>query len=105
MIFKNHKKSTGTYNVHVYNSTSTKRIYVIRHSRVSRDTSAKVQVSSVDTKPDLYKVQLNFADMPDDVSSVQFPVWSKADQSDLRWITAQKKSNGAWEADVNITDQ
>ena len=42
--------------------------------------------------------------MPDEVSSVQFPVWSKADQSDLRWITAQKKSNGAWEADVNVTD-
>ena len=36
--------------------------------------------------------------------SVQFPVWNKADQSDLRWITAQKKSNGAWEADVSVTD-
>lgn len=100
---KNHKKSTGTYNVHVYNSTSTK-LLCNTSLRVSRDTSAKVQVSSIDTRPDLYKVQLNFADMPDEVSLVQFPVWSKADQSDLRWITAQKKSNGAWEADVNVTD-
>lgn len=43
--------------------------------------------------------------MPDDVDVVQFPVWNKADQSDIRWITAQQKSNGVWEADVSIPDQ
>lgn len=41
--------------------------------------------------------------MPDEVSGVQFPVWSKGDQSDIRWITAQKTSSGVWEADVSIS--
>ena len=100
---KNHKKSTGTYNVHVYNATSTK-ILCNTTFRVSRDTSAKLTISSVDGRQDLYRVQLAFADVPEEVSSVQFPVWSKGDQSDIRWITAQKKSSGVWVADVNVTD-
>lgn len=99
---KNHKKSAGTYNVHVYNSSSTK-ILCNTTFRVSKDTSAKLKVSAVDERQDLYRVKLSFADMPDEVSGVQFPVWSKGDQSDIRWITAQKTSSGAWEADVSIS--
>ena len=98
---KNHKKSAGTYNVHVYNSSSTK-ILCNTTFRVSKDTSAKLKVSAVDGRQDLYRVKLSFADMPDEVSGVQFPVWSKGDQSDIRWITAQKTSSGVWEADVSI---
>lgn len=99
---KNHKKSAGTYNVHVYNSSSTK-ILCNTTFRVSKDTSAKLKVSAVDGRQDLYRVKLSFADMPDEVSGVQFPVWSKGDQSDIRWITAQKTSSGVWEADVSIS--
>ena len=99
---KNHKKSAGTYNVHVYNSSSTK-ILCNTTFRVSKDTSAKLKVSAVDERQDLYRVKLSFADMPDEVSGVQFPGWSKGDQSDIRWITAQKTSSGAWEADVSIS--
>ena len=99
---KNHKQSTGTYNVHVYNASSTK-ILCNTTFRVSKDTSAKLTISSVDGRQDLYRVQLAFADVPEEVSSVQFPVWSKGDQSDIRWITAQKKSSGVWVTDVNIS--
>ena len=99
---KNHKKSAGTYNVHVYNSSSTK-ILCNTTFRVSKDTSAKLKVSAVDGRQDLYRVKLSFADMPDEVSGVQFPVWSKGDQSDIRWITAQKTSSGVWEVDVSIS--
>ena len=50
---KNHKKSAGTYNVHVYNSSSTK-ILCNTTFRVSKDTSAKLKVSAVDGRQDLY---------------------------------------------------
>ena len=88
--------------MHVYNSSSTK-ILCNTTFRVSKDTSAKLKVSAVDGRQDLYRVKLSFADMPDEVSGVQFPVWSKGDQSDIRWITAQKTSSGVWEADVSIS--
>ena len=101
---QNHKKSTGKYNVHVYNWNTTSNLCQAEF-RVSGNTTSTLKVSSVDNRSDLYRVQLKFADMPDDVDVVQFPVWNKADQSDIRWITAQQKSNGVWEADVSIPDQ
>lgn len=101
---QNHKKSAGKYNVHVYNWNTTSNLCQAEF-RVSSNTTSTLKVSSVDNRSDLYRVQLKFADMPDDVNVVQFPVWNKADQSDIRWITAQQKSNGVWEADVSIPDQ
>ena len=101
---QNHKKSTGKYNVHVYNWNTTSNLCQAEF-RVSGNTTSTLKVSSVDNRSDLYRVQLKFADMPDDVDVVQFPVWNKADQSDIRWITAQQNSNGVWEADVSIPDQ
>lgn len=101
---QNHKKSAGKYNVHVYNWNTTSNLCQAEF-RVSSNTTSTLKVSSVDNRSDLYRVQLKFADMPDDVDVVQFPVWNKADQSDIRWITAQQKSNGVWEADVSIPDQ
>ena len=101
---QNHKKSAGKYNVHVYNWNTTSNLCQAEF-RVSSNTTSTLKVSSVDNRSDLYRVQLKFADMPDDVNVVQFPVWNKADQSDIRWITAQQKSNGVWEADVSISDQ
>ena len=92
---QNHKKSTGKYNVHVYNWNTTSNLCQAEF-RVSGNTTSTLKVSSVDNRSDLYRVQLKFADMPDDVDVVQFPVWNKADQSDIRWITAQQKSNGVW---------
>ena len=101
---QNHKKSAGKYNVHVYNWNTTSNLCQAEF-RVSGNTTSTLKVSSVDNRSDLYRVQLKFADMPDDVNVVQFPVWNKADQSDIRWITAQQKLNGVWEADVSIPDQ
>ena len=101
---QNHKKSAGKYNVHVYNWNTTSNLCQAEF-RVSGNTTSTLKVSSVDNRSDLYRVQLKFADMPDEVNVVQFPVWNKADQSDIRWITAQQKLNGVWEADVSIPDQ
>ena len=68
---QNHKKSTGKYNVHVYNWNTTSNLCQAEF-RVSGNTTSTLKVSSVDNRSDLYRVQLKFADMPDDVDVVQF---------------------------------
>ena len=100
---KNHKNSTGNYNVHVYNSSSSK-ILCNTTFRISSNTSAKLSVASVNGREDLHRAQVKFADMPDEVTGVQIPVWSKADQSDIRWLNAAQKSRGVWEVEISLSN-
>lgn len=100
---KNFKNSKGVYQVHVYNSTSTK-LLTNTTFKISTNTTSSIAVNSVNGAEKQYKLQLKFADMPDVVKTVQFPVWSKSNQSDIRWIQAAQTSSGIWEATVNIND-
>ena len=59
---------------------------------------------SEDDKETVYTFKAKFADMPDEVQGVSFPVWTTSNQSDIRWISAAESEPGTWPADLNISD-
>ena len=70
---------------------------------VSKDTSSTITIDSGGTETK-YVVDIKFADMPKEVIGVQVPVWTKTDQSDLKWLNAKQVVAGEWQATFNIQD-
>ena len=95
--------ATGKYYVELYNSDKTKKLSDTSF-RVSSDTSTKLSSESEDNKEITYKLNATFADMPDEVLEVTFPVWTTSDQSDIKWINAKQEKKGQWVAEVNVSD-
>ena len=95
--------ATGKYYVELYNSDKTKKLYDTSF-RVSSSTSVKLSSESESDKEITYKLNATFADMPDEVSEVTFPVWTTSNQSDIKWISAKQEKKGQWVAEVNISD-
>src|SRR5699024_5223717 len=52
----------------------------------------------------VYTFKVEFADMPDEVQGVSFPVWTTSDQNDIRWISAVESKEGVWTADLKVSD-
>ena len=103
----NFKKSdfdnaTGKYCVEVYNSDKTQKICETSF-RVSSDTSVKVE-SKTENEEITYQLKAEFVDMPDEVTGVEFPVWTTSNQSDIKWISAKQEKKGQWVAEVNVSD-
>ena len=42
--------------------------------------------------------------MPDEVTGVEFPVWTTSNQSDIKWISAKQEKKGQWVAEINVSD-
>ena len=70
---------------------------------VSKDTSSTITIDSGGTETK-YVVDIKFADMPKEVIGVQVPVWTKEDQSDLKWLNAKQVVTGEWQASFDIRD-
>ena len=94
--------ASGNYYVEVYDSSKTQKLCDTSF-RVSGDTSVKLKSLSADNKEITYTLTAEFADMPDEVEKVTFPVWT-SDQSDLKWIDAKQTKKGVWMAEVSISD-
>ena len=95
--------ATGKYYIELYNSDKSKKLSDTSF-RVSSDTSTKLSSESEDNKEITYKLNATFADMPDEVSEVTFPVWTTSNQSDMKWINAKQEKKGQWVAEVNVSD-
>lgn len=100
--YANHKNSKGVYLVDGYNYDLSKFLCKTTF-RVSSDTSSILNYIS-DGKETKYQIQLQFADMPDEVESVSFPIWHEEDQSDIVWYNVEQTASGIWEMDMNISD-
>ena len=91
----------GTYYVETLNSSG--QSLLKEEFYVSKDTSSEITINSDGTEK-AFTVNIKFADMPSEITGIQVPVWTKADQSDLRWLNATQTSAGNWQAIINIKD-
>lgn len=62
-----------------------------------------VDANSYDAQAGTFNVILYGVEDTSLVSSVQFPVWSKADQSDIVWYTAHLNGDGTYSTTVNLS--
>ncbi len=91
----------GTYCIEAFNSAGQKLLS--EEFYVSKDTSSTVTIDSGGTETN-YTVDVKFSDMPAEIVAVEVPVWTKADQSDIRWLNATQTSSGNWRTVINIKD-
>lgn len=99
---KNHGNVRGIYNAAVY-SESGKRLYQASF-RISEDTGVQLTVKPKDKMEKQYQAVLRFNDMPDTIKSVRIPVWSKSNQSDIKWYDAVPKGKEIWVADISVAN-
>lgn len=98
----NHK-SYGTYYVHAYVTTSsgifsfTKGITF----NVAQDADADISVTTYNDTGS-FTITLSNIDAPAGVKTIQVPVWSTSNQSNIIWYTATKQSNGDYVVNSTI---
>ncbi|MCD8045498.1 MAG: GBS Bsp-like repeat-containing protein [Clostridiales bacterium] len=98
-------KSTGTYYVHVYAMRSNGSYQFVGNTTftVSKPT-ASVSIKNVNTVSEVFDVVVSDITATGGVKKVQVPVWSKSDQSDIKWYTATKQSDGTYLAHVDVAN-
>lgn len=65
-------------------------------------TSAGVQISNLDNAAGTATMSVTSVSPDEKISSVSFAVWSKEDQSDLFWYTANKTATGSYSATMDL---
>lgn len=100
---KNHK-SLGTYIVHVYAENKAGKMIILQANTFSVQSpkAGNVEITSKDINKGTFTVKVSGITNSSAVREVLVPVWCAADQSDIKWYTASRQSDGSYEAEVNI---
>lgn len=95
---RNHRE-LGKYNVHVYCTTNagaykfiTERSFEVKQ----KPQIAGVTISEINGITGTFKVTVTGVMAPSGIESVQIPIWSAGDQSDICWYTAVKAAEGVY---------
>ena len=101
----NHKTS-GLYYVHVYmTGMENSSDYVGGTTfNVTTPVVESIEISNKNDGTGTFDVVLTGVTSTSGLEKVLVPIWSKKDQSDLHWYTAQKQSNGNYVAQFNIVN-
>lgn len=101
---RNHK-TAGKYNVHAYAvAPNGDRIFLQETTFTvdSMPSASSVTVSGVDGTKGTFKVTVSGISALSGVEKVEIPVWCSPDQSDIKWYTASKNSDGSYSADIHV---
>lgn len=98
----NHK-TAGSYTVHVYGEFNGLGSIGVGTSQfaIEGPKLSEIQIGKV-TSDDKFRIELKGVTSQSPIELVQVPVWSKADQSDIVWYTAQKTAEGTYVVDVEL---
>ena len=101
---KNHK-STGTYNVHVYATLSngTMKYLGMTTFNVTKPTLS-VETGNYQKNEGTFDVLITDVNSPSGVEKIQVPVWCASNQSDIKWYTAEKQSDGSYKVTVSMAN-
>lgn len=104
----NHNNHTGTYNIHVYvtSSSGTRSCVCVTtadikaSSQSGSQATGKVQASRINDSQ--YRISLSAPGVSGSNAKVLFPTWSVTnDQDDLIWYEGVRSSDGVWYVDVD----
>lgn len=97
-------RTAGSYCVDAYAvNAAGKTVYMGRGNfTVSDIPTAKVTSANKNEGMGQFQVVISGVSAKAGVSQVSVPVWSKSDQSDIYWYTAEKQPNGTYVAQVDL---
>lgn len=99
----NHKQ-LGTYNVHTYavNNSGAFQFLKAATFQVKNTPTGSASVTNINSSTGTFDIVVSNINAPSGVESVLIPVWHSADQSDIKWYTARRQSNGTYAVSANI---
>ncbi len=104
-IISNHR-TAGKYQVHVYatNTAGKKQMIGSATFNVEGPKASRVETINVDAVAGTFTINAINVTSLADIEKVEYAVWSKADQSDLRWYTDTVGENGTYTVNANIAN-
>lgn len=102
----NNHKSFGTYLLHAYVITNQNASRFVSSTTfdVTAPSMGSISITNVDNTLGKLDVILSGISSPAEITKVQVPIWSKADQSDIKWYTATKQSNGTYIVNMDVAN-
>ncbi|WP_430602143.1 hypothetical protein IGJ02_002417 [Enterococcus sp. DIV0724b] len=98
---RNHKDA-GNYNVHTYIQLPNGKMKFVTSNRfVISNPTLSAEVGEYNVNKGTFDVTVTGVSQSG-ITRVSVPVWSKADQSDIKWYDAVKQSDGTYKATVDI---
>lgn len=99
----NHR-TAGVYLVHVYGTFSGVQTCIGSTSfTISANSASSVSTSLHDDNRGSFLVTVSGITAPSGVSKVEVPIWTKSNQSDIRWYQATRQSDGSYAVAVSAT--
>lgn len=95
-------RTAGTYQVHIYRRHADGQMEGLAGRAITVSGSAMAGVSIENQSGGTCRVVVEGVSSPSGVSKVQVPIWSRPDQSDLVWYTAEAAGEGTYFVDMDI---
>lgn len=101
----NHKTS-GNYQVHYYLQYNDGRMEFLTGTtfEVPGISCQDVYIENINAQSGTCKIIIDDVNCPAGIQQVQVPIWSRADQSDIVWYTAQKGNGNSFFVDMDIAN-
>ncbi len=99
-------KTAGTYQAHLYIIDKNGKSHFGGNTTfaVAAPSIGSMTTSGINHGAGTFRVNVGGITAKAGVKQVQVAVWSKSDQSNLRWYTATRQSNGTYTVDVNVAN-
>ncbi len=96
-------KTYGTYYVHAYTTSTSGAFSLAKTSSFTVNQDADADIAITRNNADgSFTITLSNIDAPAGVNTIQVPVWSTSNQSNIVWYTATKQSNGTYVVNSTI---
>ena len=99
-------RTAGTYKADVYlrHKDGTMQRLGGTNFEITALSCQNVEIQDVNTENGTCIIVIKGINSPSGIAKVQVPVWSRIDQSDLIWYTAQAREDGNYQISFNIAD-
>lgn len=98
-------KKAGKYNVHAYAGDGSISLFASSATfNVEKAQASALNVRSLNTSTGAFGADITGVSAKAGIDYVKVAIWSKGDQSDLKWITASAGSGGNYSVSVNLAD-
>ncbi len=104
-IIANHK-TAGVYNVHAYATNKAGRSQFIGSTTfvVKGPETEKIEITNINNVNGTFTVKAVGVKSAAKIDAVEVAIWSKPDQSDLRWYTAAASGNNTYTVNADIAN-
>lgn len=100
-------KTEGIYVVHAYITRQDGSIYFVGETNFTVTCKSSVEnviVSDINQEKGTFQVTLEGVSAPNGIASIYIPIWTEADQSDIRWYQPEKISDTTYAITIKAED-